>query len=128
MDPVAGPVCGVGLITLGVLMHYVKDRVASGSIHRNSVIGIRTKATMSSDNAWSAGHAAAAPMLTVTYLTAYALGSITLAISLVFAVSDVENPAVIVIPLSGIGAVLVLLSVAAAKADAAARTAERTQG
>ncbi|GAA2911236.1 hypothetical protein GCM10020221_03740 [Streptomyces thioluteus] len=125
MDPVAGLVFGVGLIMLGVVMHYVKNQVASGSIQRNSVIGIRTKATMSSDSAWEAGHAAASPMLTVTYLTAYAVGAITLAIGLALMLSDAENPAVIIVPLIGIGAVLALLTAAAIKANSAARAADR---
>lgn len=126
MNPVAGLVFGVGLITLGVMIHYVKNQVASGSIQRNSAIGIRTKATMSSDSAWEAGHASASPMLTVTYLTAYAVGAITLAISLALTLSDAENPVVIIVPLTGIGAVLALLTAAAIKANSAARAAGHT--
>ncbi|MFI1302347.1 SdpI family protein [Streptomyces sioyaensis] len=125
MDPVAGLVFGVGLTMLGVMVHYVKNQVASGSIRRNSAIGIRTKATMSSDGAWEAGHASASPMLTVTYLTAYAVGAITLAISLALTLSDTENPAVIIVPLAGICAVLALLTAAAIKANSAARAAGR---
>ncbi|MBH1938823.1 SdpI family protein [Streptomyces sp. AV19] len=127
MDPVAGLVFGVGLFTLGAMIHYMKNQVASGNIQRNSVIGIRTKATMSSDSAWEAGHASASPMLTVTYLTAYAVGAITLAIGLSLMLSDARNPAVLIVPLTGIGAVLALLTAAAVKANSAARAAAREQ-
>ncbi|MEU6056773.1 SdpI family protein [Streptomyces sp. NPDC047097] len=79
MDPIAGWVLGAGLMTLGALVRYVTSQAASGSIRRNSAVGIRTKATMSSDRAWAAAHAAASPMLTATYLTAYAMGVIAFA-------------------------------------------------
>ncbi|MFD7505141.1 SdpI family protein [Streptomyces sp. NPDC059850] len=128
MNPGAGFVFGVGLITLGAMIHYVKNQVASGSIERNSVIGIRTKATMSSDHAWQAGHTSAAPMLTVTSLTAYAVGAISLAISLVLTLSDTENPAVIIVPLTGIVVVLALLTAAAVKANSAARAVDSSDG
>ncbi|MFH8760660.1 SdpI family protein [Streptomyces atroolivaceus] len=121
MDPVGGLVSGVGLTTLGVMIHYVKNQVASGSIQRNSMIGIRTKATMSSDSAWQAGHASAAPLLTATYLTAYALGAISLALGLASTLSDGENAAVIIVPLAGFVVVLALLTTAAIKANATAR-------
>nr|WP_272923896.1 SdpI family protein [Streptomyces sp. SID3343] len=126
MDPAGGLAFAVGLITLGAVIHYVKKQVASGSIQRNSAIGIRTKATMSSDNAWEAGHAAAAPLLTATYLTAYAAGAITAAITVAAKLSDIEKPAAIAIPVAGIAAVLALLSVSAVKANSAARTAGHT--
>ncbi|MEU7430773.1 SdpI family protein [Streptomyces sioyaensis] len=126
MDPVAGWVFGIGLIALGAVIHYVKNQVASGNIRRNSVIGIRTKATMSSDSAWEAGHASASPMLTVTYLTAYTVGAATLAISLALTLSDADNPAAIAVPLAGIVAVLALLTAAAVKANSAARAAGRS--
>ncbi|WPW33234.1 SdpI family protein [Streptomyces atratus] len=128
MDPVAGLVFGVGLITLGVMIHYVKNQVANGSIQRNSAIGIRTKATMSSDSAWQAGHASAAPMLTVTFLTAYAVGAISLAIILALTLSGDKNPAVIIVPLAGIVVVLALLTTAALKANSAARAVGHSDG
>ncbi|MEU8892904.1 SdpI family protein [Streptomyces sp. NPDC048442] len=121
MDPVAGLVFGVGLLTLGLLIQYVKNQVVSGSIQRNSAIGIRTKATMASDAAWAKGHAAAAPTLTATFLTAYAVGAISLVTGVVMMVSDGRNPAVLVLPLCGLVVVLGLLVAASVRANAAAR-------
>ncbi|WP_329035079.1 SdpI family protein [Streptomyces sp. NBC_01725] len=110
---------------LGVLIHYVRNQVAAGKIRRNSAIGIRTKATMSSDAAWEAGHARAAPLLAVTFVTAYALGAITVLIGLVSALADIDDAAVLVVPLGGILVFLGLLSTAAARANAAARATGR---
>ncbi|MEV0300770.1 MULTISPECIES: SdpI family protein [Streptomyces] len=128
MDPVAGFTFGVGLMTLGVMIHYVKSRVASGSIERNSTMGIRTKATMSSDRAWQAGHASATPMLTATFLTAYAMGAVSSALGLAFTLGDVRNAAVIIVPSAGLVAVLALLTAAAIKANSAARAAGHPGG
>jgi len=123
MDPVGGFVFGVGLLMLGVTIHFVSNQVASGDLGRNSAIGIRTKATMASDDAWEAGHAAAAPMLTVTHLTAYTAGAITLVIGVASTMTDVGRPVAIAVPLCGVGAVLTLLVMAASKANSAARAA-----
>jgi uncharacterized membrane protein len=123
MDPVGGLVFAVGLIMLALMVHYLKSQVASGNFGRNSAIGIRTKATMSSDAAWDAGHSAAAPMLTVAYLTAYAAGVITAAMVLALKLSDVDKPVFIVVPLCGMGLVIALVSAAAGKANSAARAA-----
>lgn len=121
MDPVAGWVFGAGLVTMGAMVHYMKNQITRGNIQRNSAVGIRTKATMSSDRAWAVGHAAASPMLTATYLTAYSVGVIAFAITVGVTLSDSENPAVIIAPLAGMGVVLALLTAAAVKANSAAR-------
>ncbi|MCX5204975.1 SdpI family protein [Streptomyces sp. NBC_00237] len=121
MDPAAGLVFGVGLLTLGLLIQYMKKQVASGNIQRNSAIGIRTKATMASDAAWERGHAASAPMLTATFLTAYAAGAISVVLGVVMMVSDSANAAVIVVPLCGLVVVLGLLVAASVAANTAAR-------
>ncbi|MFE9252042.1 SdpI family protein [Streptomyces sp. NPDC007088] len=126
MDPVAGFTFGAGLLTLGAVIHYMKSQVASGSIQRNSAIGIRTKATMSSDRAWQAGHTSAAPMLTVTFLTAYATGAVSLALGLAFTLSDTVNATVIIVPSAGLAGVLALITAAAIKANAAARAVGRS--
>jgi hypothetical protein len=121
MDPAAGLVFGVGLLTLGLLIQYMKKQVASGNIQRNSAIGIRTKATMASDAAWARGHAASEPMLTATFLTAYAAGAISVALGVVMMVADSGNPAVLIVPLCGLVVVLGLLVAASVTANSAAR-------
>lgn len=121
MDPAGGLIFAMGLLALGAMIHYVKNQVASGNLGRNPAVGIRTRATMSSDAAWTAGHAAAAPLLTATYLTAYAVGVISAVLGVVLMLRDVEHLAVAVVPLAGVGAVITLLSLAANRANSAAR-------
>jgi hypothetical protein len=123
MDPVGGLLFGVGLIPLGAVLHYLKSLIVGGTLGRNTAMGIRTRATTSSDRAWEAGHAAAVPMLTATYLTAYATAVITLATTLVLTLSGTESPAVVIIPSCGLLAVLAILCRATVRADSAARAA-----
>ena len=52
-------VLGGLLLAGGALVPYVVGRAAGGLLRRNHWVGIRTPATMSSDAAWRAAHAAA---------------------------------------------------------------------
>ncbi|GCE02284.1 SdpI family protein [Embleya hyalina] len=128
VDPSAGWALGTGLMALGGAVHFVRNEVARGNIRRNSAVGIRTKATMASDVAWEAGHASAGPLLTATYLTAYAAGAAAFTLALAVSLSGGGNSAVLVVPLVGMAAVLGLLTAAAVRANTAARQAARTSG
>ncbi|MFC3232086.1 SdpI family protein [Streptomyces nitrosporeus] len=128
MDPAAGLVFAVGLLALGAVIHYVKNQVAGGKIQRNSVVGIRTRATMSSDGAWQAGHASAVPVLKATFLTAYATGATSLVLGLALSSGDAGNPVAFIVPAAGYAVVLALLIAASLKADAAARAVDRPDG
>ncbi len=58
--PIAARVCvAVVLLASGVVVALVTRRAADGRLVRNGAAGIRTRATMASDEAWRAGHAAA---------------------------------------------------------------------
>ncbi|MCX5205343.1 SdpI family protein [Streptomyces sp. NBC_00237] len=122
MEPVAVWVCGAGLLTLGLLIHFLCRQAGNGDLGRNAAIGIRTRATMSSDAAWNAGHAAAIPLLRATYLTAYATGAITGVLALAVPLGGIRAPAIIAVPLCALATVVMLLSVASSRANAAART------
>lgn len=128
MDPTAGLGFAAGLVTLGGVVHHLRNQVASGAIRRNSAVGIRTKATMASDDAWRAGHAAAAPMLTAAFLTAYAAALTSLALALALALTDSGSPAAVIVPAAGTVAFLALLVAAAVKANSAARAAGDPDG
>lgn len=128
MDPAGGLAFGAGLVLLGIVVQLVGRGAASGSIDRNSAVGIRTKATQSSDAAWRAGHDAAAPWLLATAITAVSTGVVTLALSIAFMASGGESAAVLVVPVIGVGVVLGLLVVSAVKANASARAAEAQNG
>ncbi|WP_405977639.1 SdpI family protein [Streptomyces sp. NBC_00158] len=128
MDPTAGFGFAAGLVAMGGVVHYMKNQVASGAIRRNSAVGIRTGATMASDGAWQAGHAAAAPLLTCAFLTAYATAVISLALALALALADSGSPAAVIVPAAGTIAFLALLVAATVKANAAARAAGDPDG
>ncbi|GAA3492811.1 SdpI family protein [Streptomyces cremeus] len=121
MDPVAGWVCGVGLLVLGACVQFVRRHAGGGAggLGRNSMIGIRTRATLASDEGWERGHAAAGPLLTATFRTAYAAGVATV---LVTGVAGGDgSAAVLAVPVGGLVAVLGLLGAASVRANRAAR-------
>ena len=122
MDPVGGLSLGVGLIFLSLIIHFVRNETVSGKLDRNAAIGIRTKATRSSDSAWLAGHRAAGPWLLVTAITGYVAGLTAIVISVTLMVAGGENPATMIVPLAGYVAVVVLLITAASKADSSAKS------
>ncbi|MFE1151060.1 SdpI family protein [Streptomyces albidoflavus] len=88
----------MGLLAFGAAVHYVRAEIATGTPPRNYGAGIRTKATMSSERPWQAGHAAAGPRLRLTYLTVYGSGALSLLTSLVLALLDAAHPVVLVVP------------------------------
>lgn len=52
---------GLGIITLTAQL--LVGSMRSGSLRRNAVVGLRTSATLVSDEAWLTGHAAAVPQM-----------------------------------------------------------------
>ena len=51
------------LLATGVFVVITAHRLADGRIAKNRIIGIRTRTTLSSDEAWAAAHQAGAPNL-----------------------------------------------------------------
>ncbi|MEU8762721.1 SdpI family protein [Streptomyces sp. NPDC048659] len=124
MDPTAGFGFAAGLAALGAVVHYVRNQVAHGRIRRNSAVGIRTKATMASDEAWYAGHAAASPLLTASFLSAYTPA----AACLLLALTSSRSPAAGIVAAAGAGSALTLLTAAAIKANSIAASAGDPEG
>ncbi len=123
MDPAGALMPSIGLIVLSALLHLVRNQAANGQIERNSAIGIRTKQTQRSDDAWLAGHRAASPWLLGTAITGYAAGVMALCVSLAMLASDKTGPAPAVTALAGFVAVISLLILSTIKANAAAALA-----
>ena len=61
-------IASMGLVILSALCLTISKTATSGTLHRNSAIGIRTSETKKSDAAWESGHREAAPILKVTGL------------------------------------------------------------
>ncbi|WP_432489196.1 SdpI family protein [Kineococcus sp. SYSU DK018] len=62
--PVVAVISAVwGLVVLAVLLGVMASAVHSGGLERNSLMGVRTKATMHCDECWRVGHRAAEPGL-----------------------------------------------------------------
>lgn len=57
-----------GLLLLSLLGFSLARSIKSNSLARNNAIGLRTQATLSSDEAWSYGHQQALPYLKATVL------------------------------------------------------------
>ncbi|MEG9226142.1 SdpI family protein [Aeromicrobium sp. Sec7.5] len=104
------------LVSLGLLLGWTAHASRGDGLERNSLIGIRTRATMASDDAWHAGHRAAAGPLGVAAWSSGATG--VTGTVLAIAGSWLAGPAVAV----GYVALVVLLVVATLRAARAARS------
>ncbi len=68
----------IGLLLVSIVVWVVTDFAAKGKIARNIAAGIRIAATLSSDEAWLAGHQAALPLAKWTGIIGSALSFIIL--------------------------------------------------
>ncbi|QBJ20555.1 SdpI family protein [Kocuria marina subsp. indica] len=120
-DSSVGALIGIvmSVVVLGVIFT-VTRMGANGDMGRNGAVGIRTKATQRSDEAWRAGHAAAFPVVRTACLLVLVLDLVCLA--LVFLGPAGLVPWLGIIPLAGILVAVVFMARAAKKgADAAPR-------
>ncbi len=60
MDPISVFSLAGGLLFLSAVCSFLAASMASGELPRNNAVGIKTKHTQASDEAWLAGHEAAA--------------------------------------------------------------------
>lgn len=94
------------LLILAAVFNVIAAQGRAGSLGRNAVFGIRTRATMMNDGAWLAGHRAAAGALGTLVRWCLVASGVTLALFFVgLAVEWVSGVAVGV----GLGATVLLL-------------------
>lgn len=106
-----------GLACLALLLGSLVGAAAGGSLPRNAMVGIRTRATKASDAAWSAGHRAAAPVLKASVAVAVVFAVVTLA------AGTLSDDWAFAVGMTGMAATVALLLVATARANSAARDA-----
>lgn len=119
-DSVASIYAGLSIVflaILGVLILWVTRAGAKGSLKRNGWVGVRTRSTMASDVGWVAGHRAATPVSIAIALLVF-VADVVLAAAIV---RNWSTAAVTVVSLGSVAAMLLLLGLAAVKAEHAAK-------
>lgn len=111
----------LGAVSVGISMLAVavSRAAASGSLTRNGFIGIRMASTMSSDEAWTAGHRAAVPLASISV---FAAGLLFMAAA-ILVLMELIMPAFVVTWIE-FGTVMGLLIASSVKASQAAKAAE----
>jgi uncharacterized protein YjeT (DUF2065 family) len=105
---------GLILIAAGALFLWLARLSRAGRLPRNGLVGIRIPSTLASDEAWQAGHLAAAPLTR-------AIGGVWLGAGVVLLFVAAESPAASILTGGSTAAVLVLVLLAALVADRATR-------
>lgn len=106
-----------GFFLIAVTFGFIRQAMKSESFGRNRAIGIRTRATLASDDAWSRGHKASAPWVLATAIAAAVIGLATLTLG--FA-GDESSVAVVIVIFGGFASVLACVIVCAVVANRAA--------
>lgn len=73
MDPISVFSLAGGLLIISAVLSFLSSSMASGQLVRNNAVGIKTRHTLASDQAWLAGHAAAAATVKKAGLTGWML-------------------------------------------------------
>jgi uncharacterized membrane protein len=83
-EGILGPmVIGVLFVLGGLVMLVMGIRIRAGKLRRNRWVGMRTTATMRSDEAWNAAQRATLPSLWITGPVLIALGAVDIGIGVV---------------------------------------------
>ncbi|SRR5690606_1549594 len=109
---------GAGLVVIAVSLVMLAVMATAPGFGPNMGIGIRTRATKSSPEAWRAGHVAARPWLIVA-------GAVALAVAvadLVLVAAGVSADVILIVAMSTYAGALVLVVVGALRANRAARS------
>ncbi|MGP5735950.1 SdpI family protein [Candidatus Corynebacterium faecigallinarum] len=102
--------------------------IKSGSLTRNTSIGLRTKATLASDESWDQGHKAALPHLNAMAITGFVGAAVTVVMITGFTISGNGLPGgLIVVPLAGIIVQVAILTKATLDATRAAKKVTRSE-
>lgn len=112
-----------GLVQLSIFMAFTRSSFLNGGLERNSLVGIKTKVTKSSDRAWDAGHRAALPWLSVAARVGYTVAALTVVIAVVQLATGAGHDIFLVVPGAGYVACIVILLIGTSRANEAGRNA-----
>lgn len=112
----------MGVVLIGALCALSRSRIAD--LGPNSVIGLKTKATTASPEAWRIGHEAASSLLRAALITATVVVAVTVGASMVSVLSGsaIATGLAVTVPAVGLGVQAILMVLATVRADKAART------
>ncbi|KAA5828706.1 SdpI family protein [Saccharopolyspora hirsuta] len=116
-------VLSLSLVFLSGVVHAIQRSIASGKLQRNGMLGIRTKVTMSSEEAWLAGHLAAWPWTRAGAWVGYSAAAVTAAIASWQLVSGAGSPVLLLLPGAALVVVIALVLIGTRKANVAGRAA-----
>jgi hypothetical protein len=108
----------IGYVIIAVVCALLLIGINRGAIKRNRAIGIRTKHTLQSDEAWERGHRAAVPSLLTMVIIATGFAAVLLSVE----VFDLPRSVGHVTAVSGWALILVCCLFAWRSADKAAKT------
>lgn len=112
MDSSGIVIGAVGLAMVGPVIYLVTKQASQGSIDVNSAIGIRTRTTKSSQEAWEVAHRAALPWVSVAGLVTTATAAISLTALVLANAANGSEYAPIVVLIAGYVGLLLLMSIA----------------
>lgn len=123
MDGALQPALGLGgaIVIVSIAAHFIAASARSGQLSRNQAIGIRTKHTLASDEAWRAGHEAAAPMVAKAAWIGYGCVGLMAVTAIALPLPDAA-PWLLVLAISGLVTVVVALYLGTSAANRAAKT------
>lgn len=92
-----------------------------GNLPFNGAIGLRTQATMASDEAWRAGHSAAAPYFAALTITGVTVMVVSIILPFFFYQGALYPVALLVVPATGFVVQVIILVIATKAANSAAK-------
>lgn len=126
---VSGIVTGaVGLLMTGPVIYVVTRQASQGAIDVNAALGIRTKSTRSSQQAWEVAHRAALPWVAVAAVVGVSTAVFSVTSLVLASTVGSSEAAPVVVLIAGYVGLLVLLFVATSVANRAARATGDAEG
>lgn len=117
MDPSGIVIGAAGLVMAGPVIYIVTRQASQGAIDANSAIGIRTRTTKSSQEAWEIAHRAALPWVLVAALVSVATAVISVTTLVLANTVGSSEVAPVVVMVAGYVGLLVLMSIATSAAN-----------